>query len=111
MSKTIIDIAAFKPALAGLLTDPEGMRIKRTKEAQDHVKEGMTLHVGQNGLWWGSFPDVHTTDPTCKTSRSVQSYERVGFHSGSDYFLQAFLQAGGTVLFHGFKGIEGEVIL
>jgi hypothetical protein len=85
-----------------LLNNPQSYKAHRFAEAKKYVAEGMTLHVAGNGRWYGTFQDK---------GRSVDSYERLGYHSGANWFLEGYLREGGRVVFHGFKGITGEVTL
>lgn len=82
---------------------------KQLAEARAYARESMIMHVGASGVWSGRFPDLVTS--TATTTRSVSSYERLGYHTGTDHFLRAFLEAGGTCYFHGFRGIIGRVSL
>ncbi len=96
-----IEISKYVSPLAVLLDKPEAYKAERFEEAKKYVGEGMELHVSSRGVWSGRF----------KEPRSVQSYERIGYHSGAEWLLEGFLLAGGKAFFHGFDGIEGEVSL
>lgn len=74
---------------------------KRTEGLQ-LANEGLILHVGREGLWWATSPDHR---------RTVESFEKIGYHTLAEQLLIGFLEADGTCFFHGFKGIEGEVEL
>lgn len=108
---TKIDINDYNSPLTGLLGAPTEIKATRVNNAKSYAAEGMTMHVSSSGVWTGSFPDIVSNKPNCITYRTLQSYERIAFHSGSEWFLEAFLTAGGKVIFHGFRGIEGEVTL
>ena len=88
---------------------PDSYRDLQLAKAAKYVDEGMTMHVNSLGVWSGSFSDLKSEN--CTTSRSVSSYEKIGYHTGAEFFLQGFLQAGGKVIFNGFRGIKGEVSL
>lgn len=100
---TKIDPSKYVSPMAGFLTNPASYRNQKFQEAEKYTKEGMELHVGSNGVWWGKYP----TD----SGRSVQSYEKIGYHSGAEWLLEGYLAAGGKVFFHGFDGITGEVFI
>jgi hypothetical protein len=100
---TKIDTSKYVSPMAGLLKDPTRVKWEQFFEASKLVAEGMTLNVGIRGTWYGTFEG--------EPSRHVQSYERIGYHSGAEWLLEGFLNAGGTVFFRGFDGIEGEVSL
>lgn len=109
---TVIEIRDFRSPFAALLTNPEETRRERFADAAKYVKDGMTLHVAENGVWSGSFePNTYKVGNASCTHVSVSSYEKIGYHTGSDWFLQGFLLSGGKVFFHGFRSINGEVIL
>ena len=99
---TEIDTSKYVSPMAGFLTNPVAYREQRFAEAKGLVKEGMELHVSATGCWSGSFP--------AHLGRSVESFERIGYHSGAEWFLEGFLAAGGRVVFHGFDGIHGQVV-
>ena len=96
----VIDPRDYRSPFAGLLTNPEEYRREQFAKAAHMVREGLTLHVAASGVWSASKP-----------STSVQSYEKVGYHSGAEWIVQGFLLSGGKVFFHNFKGIDGEVCL
>jgi hypothetical protein len=98
---TKINLESLVSPFESLLDDPLAYKAKRFKEAEGYYKEGMTLHVGKSGVWSGSF----------NGGRFIYSYEKIGYHSGSRWLLEGFLTLGGKVVFHGFKGIHGEVSL
>lgn len=100
MTPTKIEIRDFVSPLAGLLRNPEQYKREQFAKASEMVREGLTMHVACNGVWSASKPN-----------QSVQSYEKLAYHSGAEWILQGFLLAGGKVIFHGFKGINGEVCL
>jgi hypothetical protein len=100
---TKIDPSKYVSPMAGLLKDPKRVKWEQFEDAADYVAEGMTLHVGVRGTWYGTFEK--------EPGKRVQSYERIGYHSGAEWLLEGFLKAGGTVIFHGFDGIEGPVSL
>jgi hypothetical protein len=99
---TKIDPSKYVSPMAGLLNDPARVKAEQFADAATYVAEGMTLNVGIRGTWYGTFEE--------EPSRHVQSYERIGYHSGAEWLLEGFLRAGGTVIFHGFDGIEGQVV-
>jgi hypothetical protein len=109
MQPTKIEIRDFVSPFAVYARMSEEHNRKRRAEAADYVRQGMVMHVGPCGVWSGSFPDQ--VSENSRTSRSVSSYERLGYHNSADQFLLGFLLAGGKVIFHGFKGIKGEVTL
>jgi len=74
--------------------------VKQTADGAKMATEGLTLHIGVNGVWSASKP-----------GQQVQSYEKLGYHACVNNLVQGFLEAGGKCVFHGFKGIEGEVTL
>jgi hypothetical protein len=107
---TKIDLSKYVSPMAGLLNDPARVKAKKFKDAAKYVSEGMTLNVSTRGTWYGTFEGecgAFYGDP----SRHVQSYERIGYHSGAEWFLEGFLSAGGKVIFQGFDGIKGPVSL
>jgi hypothetical protein len=77
-------------------------RKQRRREGAGLVKEDLTMHVGSNGLWWADSADK---------LRTLQSFERIGYHTLAEELLYGFLEAGGKCYFHAFKGVNGEVHL
>lgn len=97
---TLIDPRDYRSPFANLLSNPERYKREQFAKAAQMVREGLTMHVACNGVWSASKPGT-----------SVQSYEKVGHHSGAEWIVQGFLLSGGKVIFHNFKGIDGEVCL
>lgn len=58
-----------------------------------------SLQVAVNGCWSGR----------TKGGGSLQAYERLAYHACVTDLLRGFMDAGGKVYFHGFRGITGEV--
>lgn len=100
MKPTLIDPRDYQSPFAAFLQNPEEYKRKRFAEAAAYVREGLTMHVACNGVWSASKPN-----------KSVQSYEKLGYHSGAEWLLQGFLLSGGKVIFHNFRNIDGEVTL
>ncbi len=98
--KTVIQPSDYRSPLASLLSNPEQYKREQFAKAAHMVREGLTMHVASNGVWSASKPGV-----------SVQSYEKLAYHSGTEWIVQGFLLSGGKVIFHNFKGIDGEVTL
>lgn len=73
---------------------------KQAAEGAKLASDGLTLHIGVNGVWSASKPNQH-----------VSSYEKLAYHACVAQLVEGFLKAGGKCLFHGFRGIEGEVTL
>lgn len=103
---TQINPAKYASSFVGLCA-PGKLDLIRTEKYASAIKmvtEGLTLHVACNGVWSAS-------GERGNTRTSVQSYEKIGYHTGAEYILEGYLNAGGTVIFHNFDGIDGPVKL
>jgi hypothetical protein len=69
------------------------------KKGQKLVHEISEMHIATNGCWSGRTLD----------GGSLQAYERLAYHACVNELLRGYLEAGGKVIFHGFRNITGEV--
>ena len=69
-----------------------------------HSQEGwQELDISKSGCWSAS---NNKTGNGC-----LQAYERLAYHACVSYLVKGFMEAGGRVTFHGFRGITGQVTL
>ena len=82
-------------------TRPSACRPEKAEKARKMVAEGLIFTVAENGVW-----NAHDE----KRTVHVQSYEKLGYHSGTRGFFEAFVRAGGKVEFYGYRGIRGSLV-
>lgn len=98
-------VALFVSPFASLMPLEKQMDYIPIKRQEGRVSalEGLHMHVGANGHYW-------YVDPN--SSRIVETYERIGYHTLAEQVLVGFLGTSDSVCyFHGFHGIVGRVSL
>jgi len=81
----------------------EGYAAERRREGAA-MATTHTMHVAGNGVWSASYREGNI-------SGCVESFEKISYHAFAEQVLQGFLAAGGKCIFHGYRGIYGEVSL
>ena len=85
-ANTTITVEEVVSAVQGFPTPPK-MWAKRFADGLDYAKEMECVDIGINNVWGG----------TAKNGGCVSSYERIGYHAGSEAFLRGLNFAGCTV--------------